>query len=367
MYKLLKNMKGVKKTLNKKYGKTTIKTILLVVGFLIVLVIGIYLGRLLNKNREGFEDTDEGFFSSDAIMSIKDMDLNSIKEKIDNNTKALLGELDKLDEKDTAIIKHKKALLGELDKLDEKDTAIKSNKDEINKINTNMVNIDTENLIQGTIIPYYPKDNNTDNNNTKLSKAECIELLKKGFIPCDSTIFDGDIKDGIEIQYIFENTIIKNIIKLINNIIEINNGNIIAKIPDLRRKFIVGSGTATGNKEYGDYNIGTTGGSEKHQMSVEEMPSHSHKFQVNTGPTSGRNISCDGSSCLGNNSSNQISGNMNTTGGNQPHENRPPFMAMVYIYYLGNDYRYMENIPDTLTGDKLKNAKFIKSLGDAFV
>jgi hypothetical protein len=322
MHKLLKNIKGVKKTLNKKYGKSTVKNILFVVGFLVVLVIGVYLGKLLNKTREGFEGEGDGFFSSDAIMSVKDMDLSNIQKSIENNKKAILGELEKLDDKDTAITK---------------------NKTDIGNIDTTMKNLNTENLTPGSIIPYFPKNNTT----TTLSNSECIELLMKGFIPCDINVFGTFNNDEIEITKQVDGGELKigTITKDDEFITITQANNIIAKIPNLSRRFIVGAGTANGTEQYDDYYIGTTGGEEMHTLTIKEMPSHDHDLKNIYIEPNGYHWKTDNGNVAVNynNPGNRKLVESKETGDDQPHENRPPFMAMVYIYYLGSDYRYMEN------------------------
>lgn len=75
-----------------------------------------------------------------------------------------------------------------------------------------------------------------------------------------------------------------------------------------------------------DYNqIGKTGGEKMHTLTIEEMPSHSHKIKVSGSTTGGyagtlRNNASDG----------PASGFIEVEGGNQPHNNLPPYIAMAF-------------------------------------
>lgn len=99
--------------------------------------------------------------------------------------------------------------------------------------------------------------------------------------------------------------------------------------PDLRAKFIVGY-----HPDLADYNaIGKTGGEEKHTLLPAEMPKHTHKIS--------RGDSYSGNSQQ---SAMRVGGGQGTTpqpdqdtgiaGGDQPHENRPPYYTLAYIIKL---------------------------------
>lgn len=344
----------------KKISKQTIKNILIILGFVIVLLLGIYIGKLLNKQKEGFAIEDTGFFSSDAIIAIKEMDLNNITTTIENNKTA------------------------------------------IDKINENMgKNV----IVQGTIIPYYPK-NTTDS--TKLSVTDITYLLLKGFVVCDKnsyTIGNTGTTDMCSIE-------------IIDNFIVIKKGDTeIAKVPDLSRRFVVGAGVKSSDADNDDennddYNIGTTGGEDKHKLTSDEsgLVSHTHTM-INGGTHShSGNTNYDGShthniktykddgrdtnlnavasakderdgighmkvstytsgnhrhsfTISSSGSHNHEINNNTAEDAEQAHENRPPFMAMVYIYYLGDEYRYYETIPEEPNNEELyANATFMKNL-----
>jgi len=85
--------------------------------------------------------------------------------------------------------------------------------------------------------------------------------------------------------------------------------------PDLRDRFIVGAG--------GGYAVGATGGEAFHTLTVAEMPAHSHS--VDYANASGPFYWDKGVGAW------QNTGNTGSTGGNQPHENRPPYYALCYI------------------------------------
>lgn len=78
------------------------------------------------------------------------------------------------------------------------------------------------------------------------------------------------------------------------------------------------------------YKNGTTGGEASHQLTINEMPSHSHA-QRSRGATS--NIAASGSAIgaefLG--TSNNSIGSTFNNGGNQAHNNMPPYLA-VFIW-----------------------------------
>jgi len=85
--------------------------------------------------------------------------------------------------------------------------------------------------------------------------------------------------------------------------------------PDLTDRFVVGSGSG--------YSVGDTGGTDSVQLSVEEIPSHSHSEQVRSGPSSDHGA--------GGGYEDLTTQQTGETGGDQPHENRPPFYALAFI------------------------------------
>ena len=84
--------------------------------------------------------------------------------------------------------------------------------------------------------------------------------------------------------------------------------------PDLRDKFVVGAGTS--------YNPGNTGGEVFHTLTIAEMPRHNHSHNyVSRGYGEGNASSAtEGSDAP-----------TSYTGGDQAHENRPPYYALAYI------------------------------------
>ena len=95
--------------------------------------------------------------------------------------------------------------------------------------------------------------------------------------------------------------------------------------PDLTDRFIAGAG--------GQYDVGDTGGSDEHTLTEGEMPSHEHEVgRVSEGASDMAHLDLpeiaagrDGSG------TSDVSGVLNETGGDQPHENRPPYYALAYI------------------------------------
>ena len=116
--------------------------------------------------------------------------------------------------------------------------------------------------------------------------------------------------------------------------------------PDLRGRFIVGAG--------GAYNLGDTGGEEQVTLTVDQMPAHMHTihedgyhnhgftiYDANDLNWDGDNYNTGTDDNVGGGSQTRYThgaGNhshgMNASGGNQPHENRPPYYALVFIMKL---------------------------------
>lgn len=93
--------------------------------------------------------------------------------------------------------------------------------------------------------------------------------------------------------------------------------------PDLRDRFLVGAGNS--------YKLGNTGGVNMVTLTIAQMPSHEHDVYSGRYGRNIYSISCDGSSYGG------ILDHKHKTksaGGNQPHENRPPYFALYYLMKL---------------------------------
>lgn len=102
--------------------------------------------------------------------------------------------------------------------------------------------------------------------------------------------------------------------------------------PNLKGKFVVGYDSADS-----DYNtIGKLGGSKAHTLQVSEMPAHRHSLNSTLIEKAGNTTEI----AVVNNNDDTATGDqifptkINETGGNQPHENRPPFYTVVYMIKL---------------------------------
>jgi hypothetical protein len=89
--------------------------------------------------------------------------------------------------------------------------------------------------------------------------------------------------------------------------------------PDLRGRFVLGAG--------GAYSVDDVGGEEEHTLTIDEMPAHTHSQW-------GVNRSQEFETSQGLSAAQNSSSNTGSTGGDQPHNNMPPYYAMAYIMYL---------------------------------
>lgn len=98
--------------------------------------------------------------------------------------------------------------------------------------------------------------------------------------------------------------------------------------PDLRNRFIVGAGST--------YGVGATGGADNVTLTVNQMPNHSHNYFGDDQLSVRANIAYYSG---GYDAKSEKSGNAayfltSSTGGSQPHENRPPYYALCFIIKL---------------------------------
>ena len=107
------------------------------------------------------------------------------------------------------------------------------------------------------------------------------------------------------------------------------------KVPDLRGKFVVGVGLGNiGNVPLTIRSLGDTGGGENHTLITSEMPSHNHSLldiYFDSGSSPGSDVK-SGTATSAFPKNDVYTG---STGGDQPHNNMPPFYALCYICYVG--------------------------------
>jgi len=105
-------------------------------------------------------------------------------------------------------------------------------------------------------------------------------------------------------------------------------------LPDLRDRFPIGDNSIGGadSSRVSNYNtsLGDSGGEDEHQLSESEMPSHKHSF--NKRGDDGVGATGSSFSVVGFDTNiGGGDGDMNNTGGDQPHNNMPPFLAVSFI------------------------------------
>ena len=124
---------------------------------------------------------------------------------------------------------------------------------------------------------------------------------------------------------------------------EIANG---TQTPDLRGRFIVGQDPRSTDPvvvpewdiNYND--IGNTGGEKLVTLTTSQLPSHNHGLETNrrlVGTADrGSGLSSGGSDAVSsNNQANVFASGIANTGGDQAHENRPPYFVLAFIMFVG--------------------------------
>ncbi|MBX3568864.1 MAG: hypothetical protein KF914_12455 [Rhizobiaceae bacterium] len=99
-----------------------------------------------------------------------------------------------------------------------------------------------------------------------------------------------------------------------------------------RGRFIVGSGAHSNKDSTGRqisvYSVGEFGGEESHNLTLEEMPSHSHSFVIFWSDRPGKPI--DGAIGVNWEAAGYSYSESQKTGGGLPHNNVPPFVSLTY-------------------------------------
>ncbi|MET0393651.1 MAG: tail fiber protein [Chitinophagaceae bacterium] len=127
-------------------------------------------------------------------------------------------------------------------------------------------------------------------------------------------------------------------------------------LPDLRGRLIVQTGQMTGAA---NYPLGVAGGLEKVVLTLPAIPSHNHSFTVSTQPATTNQASGNflaAAKDTGNPSVNVLEhlpfksedntlktvalhpGTLTSQGGNQPHENRQPYLCITYMIATEGEY-----------------------------
>jgi microcystin-dependent protein len=107
--------------------------------------------------------------------------------------------------------------------------------------------------------------------------------------------------------------------------------------PDLRNRFIVGASVATGNYSWdagtgatsGNYAPGNTGGEAAHKLTVAELAAHTHPVTVSGADDN--NHTGNGPTASNSDAPQNATNATSSTGGDNYHENRPPYYALAFI------------------------------------
>ena len=106
-----------------------------------------------------------------------------------------------------------------------------------------------------------------------------------------------------------------------------------ALCPDLRGRTVVGTNASGYDQTDGDaglasavgvYDLGQQGGEEAHILTTAEMPAHSHTYNERTTNTSVGLVAGTGNNGI-------VTSSTSSVGGNTPHNNMPPYLAVRYI------------------------------------
>lgn len=124
---------------------------------------------------------------------------------------------------------------------------------------------------------------------------------------------------------------------------------------DLSGKFVLSAGNG--------YSVGATGGSDKVTLTVEQMPSHSHLYETVHSTLENKGFFSGGYNAAEGTKENETQ----VSGGNQPHENMPPYYTLLFIQKIGTtptDYMSEEQVQN-IVDNALQNISTGMTQADA--
>lgn len=96
------------------------------------------------------------------------------------------------------------------------------------------------------------------------------------------------------------------------------------RVPDMREKFPLGEG--------GDWVLDDTGGEAEHELTVDEMPAHSHGFTQYTFGVDIESVGVPDPTGVGNP---RLPESTDASGGGEPHNNMPPYIVVRWAIVSG--------------------------------
>jgi microcystin-dependent protein len=110
------------------------------------------------------------------------------------------------------------------------------------------------------------------------------------------------------------------------------NGQTNFALPDLRGRIPLHEGNG--------FNLGQSGGESAHTLNIQELPAHTHVANANTAladqgsPLNNFWSAQDNPAYATSANTTMAPAAVSTVGGNQPHENRSPFLALLFVIAL---------------------------------
>ena len=106
------------------------------------------------------------------------------------------------------------------------------------------------------------------------------------------------------------------------------DGSTTFNVPDLRNRFMVGVGD--------EYSLNSKGGEKTHKLTINEMPKHDHDLQFQGYGNENFNLVFQYGTYSNTGKYPTNGGYMGYRGGDQAHENRPPYIGINFIIYAKN-------------------------------
>ena len=176
-----------------------------------------------------------------------------------------------------------------------------------------MVNTYTENFNlakpdNGDVNWHIPINDNFDTIDTQMSyycPTGSIIMYGTNVAPSNWLLCDGSAVSRTTYATLFA---------VIGTIFGEGDGSTTFNLPDIRDRFVVGAGST--------YENGNMGGEATHVLTIDEMPAHTHTVNISS---ASREIGGENAAWTG------TVTNTGSAGGDEPHNNLPPYVALSFI------------------------------------